>query len=328
MRHWLHSVRRPRRLQRPHRRPQRPLRRRPRPKKRCARPASRERRTRLRRRPHHARQCRRRPRAEALGRAQRVVRADVLRQPAHDAQFTQPAPPLRPADIGHRRPITPVRTPRRRRWRRRAGRGAVHVGAERGEQCAELRARSAAATCARARRGGGVCRSLEMRKVCSPTSVRIPFTNRDWSHKKAHSRGAQAVVSKTRAGVTSQAAVGMGDAWKARAGTRQAAATLRPPLFLQPLSPSAPRPRGRANMSVLDWWATAAGGRTLAGLWRLCGLVVRGAVLGRAGVVYSADQRRQTTRPQCPSPGPDHMIRFGSKDPVSEYRVSGTSCHQ
>ena len=120
-----------------------------------------------------------------------------------------------------------MRTPRRRRWRRRGWGGAVHVGSEREEQFAESRARSVAATCAR----------------------------------------------------------------------RQAAATLRPPLFLQPVSPSAPRPHGRASMSVLDLWATAAGGRTLAGLWRLCILVVQGARPGRAGVVYTADHRRQTTRP-------------------------------
>ena len=74
-------------------------------------------------------------------------------------------------------------------------------------------------------------------------------------------------LSETCAGVTSQAAVGMGDTWKVCAGTGQAAATLRPPLFLQPLSHSTPRPRGQDNLSVLDWWATAAGGPTLAGLW-------------------------------------------------------------
>ena len=163
--HWLHSVRRPLRLQRSHRRPQRPLRLRQRRQRRYARLVSQKKMTRLRRRPHNARHGRRRPRAKALGRAQRVVRADVLRPPAHDAQLTQPAPPLRPADIGQRRPITPVRTPRQRRWRRRGGRGAVHVGVERGEQCARSPARSAAATCARARRGGGVRRSMEMRKV-------------------------------------------------------------------------------------------------------------------------------------------------------------------
>jgi len=45
---------------------------------------------------------------------------------------------------------------------------------------------------------------MEMRKVRSPKSVRIPFIKRGLSHKEAHSRGAQTVISEARTGVWSE----------------------------------------------------------------------------------------------------------------------------
>ena len=56
------------------------------------------------------------------------------------------------------------------------------------------------------------------------------------------SRDTQTVICDTCAGVWSQTVVGMFDSRKSHTETRQAAATLRPRPFLQPLSPSAPCP--------------------------------------------------------------------------------------